>query len=117
MKKTLIAIFCIMAVMFVAASAQADTINLAYGDSRYVGLINDGIPSNPSDELTYVANLITLGAGATATTIGTETYDRIGSSLAGLPDVTGPASKDDSGNNVLTIGTNDPFYILGKYDA
>ena len=119
MKKILIAVVLVMGLVLSVTNAMATTIGLTEGDSDYVGLVNAGIPSSLSAELGYITNLITLAPGAPNTTIfgDGQTYNRIDSTLTGLPDPTGPGSKNDSGNNLFTVNTDDPFYILGKYDA
>jgi hypothetical protein len=91
---------------------------LTIGDSHYIGHVDDGIPSNPSNEATYINTLKGLAPGATATPIGTETYDRVGSTLstAGFPTATDVGSvSDNSGNNVVDV--TGYTYLLGKYDA
>lgn len=91
---------------------------LAYGDSYYLGQITDGVPSNPTDEVNYINNLITLGTGDVDSTIDSETYDRTNSTLAGPFDtaVLADAFKDESETNA--ISTVDTYqYVLAKYDA
>src|SRR5687767_3691057 len=92
---------------------------LSIGDADYVGRINDGIPSNPADEVGYINTLIDLAPGALPILIGTETYDRVGSpaGLVGLPDanLTGAVKDDTSPSNVVDVTGFE--YILGKYDA
>lgn len=117
MKKTLVAIVLVLGLALIGINAQAAIITLVQGDSNYVGLVNDGIPSSPADELVYITNLITLAAGQGDTVIGTETYNRVGSTLTGLEDPLASLGKDESGTNDWLVGTDDPFYILGKYDA
>lgn len=89
---------------------------LSYGDSYYVGSINDGIPANPTAEVDYINTLITLAAGSGDQTIGSEIYNRE-NGIAGPFDtatLTG-ADKDESENNTTTA--KDTFqYILAKYD-
>jgi len=121
MKKTLITL--IMPVLFlVFLQANVSALVLSPGDAQYLGLINDGIPSNPANEVDYINNLKTLATGGGPTAIGTETYDRIGSTLAGpFPTaVTTGSVKEEDG---VTPGFDNIFdatgfsYILGKYDA
>jgi len=117
MKKTLITL--IMPVLFlVFLQANAMALSLTAGDVYYVGLVDDGIPSNPANEVDYINNLITLAAGGGLTAIGTQTYDRIGSTLAGpFPTaVITDAVKDDS-NGVTSLNVTSISYIIGKYDA
>jgi hypothetical protein len=99
--------------MLVGSAANA----LAVGDANYVGLINDGIPSNPSNEVDYINGLILLAPGAGDTACATETCNRINSTLAGPFQLAalGGEVKDESGGN--TIDATGFQYVLGKYDA
>jgi hypothetical protein len=112
MKKLLFSLACVIGLGY-----QACAIPLTIGDAKYLGSINDGIPSNPSDEAGYINNLVTLAAGAGNTVIGTETYNRVGSTLAGpFPAATSTDSvKDESGGT--TIDATGFTYVIGKYDA
>jgi hypothetical protein len=89
---------------------------LSIGDANYVGSVNDGIPSSAENEVVWINTLIDQAAGSGDTVVGTETYNRVGSTLVGLPDavVTG-AVKDESGDN--SIDATGYHYIIGKYDA
>jgi hypothetical protein len=120
MKKFLIIL--IITVLFgMVSQANAIPISLSYGDSYYLGLIDDGIPSNPANEVVYINNLISLSAGAGPTPILTEIYDRSDSTLSGpFPTaVETGAEKEQDGE----VGFDNKFdatgfaYILGKYDA
>jgi len=108
----------VAAFLAVTTEVRAD-LTLSIGDQYYIGRINDGIPSTEADEKGYIINLLTLGAGSTATTIGTEIYDRIGSALSPsggfplVPDLTKSVGEDPS-NTFDFAGSG---YILGKYDA
>lgn len=108
--------FFILMTLLVMAT-QAYGVPLTVGDSQYLGQIVDGIPSNPAAEAGYINNLRTLAAGAGPTDIGTETYDRINSTVAGpFPEATSTGSvKDESGGD--TIDATGFQYVLGKYDA
>jgi len=99
------------------SNASALPTNLSVGDSFYVGLIEDGIPSSEALEVSYINNLITLAAGTGPVTIGTEDYDRTLSTLfAVLPDAElADAVKDESGNT--EYDANGAQYVLGKYDG
>jgi hypothetical protein len=99
------------------AAPQADAaINLTVGDAYYVGLINDGIPPNPENEVEFINILIEQLANSGPAQIGTETYTR--SSLAGPFD---PAELDDAyKDDVAPLSGTLPGkyqYVLGKYDA
>lgn len=116
MKKAIVTIACLLGLVLIGTNAQAVTIDLTYGDAYYVGTINDGIPSSEADELGYIKNLITLAAGAGDIVIGTETYNRIGSSLTSLTDPVDFLTKQDNGDDWTSSYTGS-IYILGKYAA
>ncbi len=104
----------LVGLLVTASNASA----LAIGDANYLGTVNDGIPSSPANEVGYINTLTTLAAGAGDILIGTETYNRVTSALAGpFPTaVLAGGGKLDTGNPVLALpGTFQ--YILGKYDA
>lgn len=122
MKKLLLTLALISGLAY---QAYAVPLAIAIGDAQYLGSINDGIPSNPANEATYINYLATLGAGAgnTQIPVGTgEIYNREGSTLSGpFPTaVTGGAIKEedektpDFDNIINATGFS---YILGKYDA
>jgi hypothetical protein len=118
MKKILITLMCTLGLALTAANASALTV-LSIGDAFYVGSVNDGIPSSASAEVTYINTLNNLAAGAGDQLIGTETYNREGSTLAGvLPDVSLAQGtiKDESGT-VTLINAGGFAYIVAKYDA
>ena len=120
MKKTLISIVCAMGVVLTVTNARAAIITLtAPPDARYVGYINDGVPASLADEFGYLTNLRTLAPGASAITIGTETYDRIGSTLTPLPPVSNTFAYKSPDDPLVgwTVSVTTPFYILGKYDG
>jgi hypothetical protein len=115
MKKTFVAIVCVLGLVLIATNARAITIPLAFGDGRYVGLIVDGIPSSDALELGYVGILIAQTPGTGPTVNGTETYTR--SALTPLPPVIAFLGRDIDAPLNWTVGTDDPFYILGKYGS
>jgi uncharacterized membrane protein len=105
-----------------ALGSTAGAVTLVASGANFVGSINDGIPSNPAKEIVYINNLITLGAGAGNTVIGTETYNRLGSTAAGLfpAAVQAGGGKNETASDLAdsTITLVGTFrYILGKYDA
>lgn len=127
MKKTSIVLACALALAFVPGDGAAGTITLAYGDpSTFVGVV---IPGNggQADELSFIANLITVPAGETDSTLGDgQVYDRTDSELETLIPVGGvytkiePITFDEEDEIPLYsvpvdfVGT---FYVLAKYDA
>jgi len=103
----------IAAIGLLACPIKSAAISMTISNSYYVGSINDGIP--PSGEAGYINALITLAPNTGDTVIGSEIYNRFGSTLVGLPMVTGVTVKDETGG--LTINTMGWTYVLGKYDA
>lgn len=107
-------------VAFLATACGSSAIPLTQLSSSYVGHIVDGIPSGLADEAGFINILTTLakntgpfsGAG-----YGTETYDRLGSTLDGpfAAAITTGAVKDDTGGT--SIDASGFAYVLGKYDA
>jgi hypothetical protein len=117
MKKPLI-IF--IAIIFIGIVSQANALLLDFNDTNYLGHIDDGIPSSTALEPVYINNLTTLAIGAGPVTIGTEDYDRIGSSLTGpFPEAvsTGAVKYDGADQNNNTFNATGFEYILGKYDG
>ena len=121
MKKTVIMLAFVIWLGFTVTNAGADTINLDFGDSYYVGQIIDGIPSSEADEAGYINNLIKLATGATNVQIPPSTgeiYNRLNSTLGGLlPLVTlaelTKLEVDPAADTTVTAAG----YVLGKYDA
>jgi len=116
--KTLVALAVMAGLMGLAHQAHA----LAFKDANYIGLVNDGIPSNPTDEVEYINALISLAAGQGDTTIGTEVYNREGSTIncGTLPCPTAVLA-GNSGNVNTSVGTGIDVtgftYLLAKYDG
>ena len=105
------------AVSLVVGMSSANA-GLIIGDANYVGSITPNHPSNPASEVGYVNDLITLAPGAGDTTIVTETYNRVGSTLGGLPAaVLTDAFKDETSAFTINLTGSSYQYILGKYDA
>lgn len=102
-------------VMGFATQADASLV-LAVGDAFYVGKIDNGAPADPASEVLYINTLTTLGTGAGPTTIGTEDYDRIGSTHPGpfATAVTTDTMREDTGDNTHDLGTMTFQYILAK---
>jgi len=122
MKKIFI-ILCVAVFLGMIPQAYALTIPPP-ADTFYLGNIVDGIPSSETAEAGYINNLITLAAGASETTIGTEKYNRLNSTLAGpFPTATATgAIKDEEDtnpdfDNIFNAGGMSYQYVLAKYDA
>ncbi len=107
----------ILAVSFGVISNASNANALLIGDAYYVGLVNDGAPANPTNEVDYINYLITLAIGAGPTVYDGETYDRINSTLNIVfpdADITGAVKQN---NNNTTFIANGAHYILAKYDG
>jgi PEP-CTERM motif len=106
-----------------AASAASSAAVLSFGDANYLGLVNDGIPSSLTAEVSYINALNDLAAGASAVpcpSVSSEECDRIGSTLAGpfANALLADAVKFDTTSASDTYSTTETFhYVLGKYDA
>jgi len=117
MKKFLI--FLCVAV-FLGMVPQAQALTLTFTDAYYVGRIQDGIPSNPTDEVGYINFLRTVALGGTDTD-GSETYYRSNNSFTLPIAILGGSLKIELSDPPATgenIFNSTGFqYILGKYDA
>lgn len=101
--------------MVFAANASA----LTTADTRYLGNINDGIPSNLSDEVGYINTLIAQPSPSGPTLVGTETYTRTANDCGGAcpTAVLAGSTKNDNSNTSVDLGTGGWTYLLAKYDA
>jgi hypothetical protein len=108
-----------VAVGSIAMASHAAAVDLAVGSDPYVGLINDGIPSSLSNEVTYINTLLDQGLGTGPTLVGTETYTRSLYNCGSVcPDVTLLGSFKDESPDSLTFTQDGTIqYVLGKYDA
>jgi hypothetical protein len=98
-----------------AAVSQASAVTLTVGDGRYLGLIDDGIPSDLSDTAGFINILLARPLGSGPTTVGTETYTRSNvASPAGAAELTGAVKQD---NNGTSINVTNFEYLAVKYDA
>ena len=101
------------------STAYATTLN--FGDTRDLGdIINVPEPANPVDETHYVSQLIALALGTSSSDTfdgKSHTYQR-SLSVVGAP-YPAPifSTKDESGNNVVNLGSGGFLYLLGKYDG
>jgi hypothetical protein len=94
------------------ARAQAFTFDDAYD----LGYVTPPEPADPDSEENYVNTLISFAPGSGQHTVGSYTYFRKNVSCG-----TCPAAvfnfKDESGNNVVDLGTGGFTYLLAKYDG
>ena len=98
--------------------ASADA-TLTVGDAHYLGLVNDGIPSNLANEVVYINTLLDQLAPSGPTLVGSETYTRSANDCGGpcSDAVLAGAVKQDNSNTTYDIDALGIQYILGKYDA
>jgi len=101
---------------------QASAISLTLADAgRYIGNVQPGTPTSPPDEVSYINQLISMGANAT-TTISGNTFDRANSicSSAGLS-CPWPAASITGGLTDLEAATTNLgsgyTYLYVKYSA
>ena len=93
-------------------SANALNFNAQYD----LGYVIPGEPSDIPSERGYVNNLIGLAQGSGAATIGGFAYFRKNISCGTCPAATGGA-KNDTGSNVVNLGTGGFTYLIAKYDG
>ncbi|HEX2966080.1 MAG TPA: PEP-CTERM sorting domain-containing protein [Syntrophorhabdaceae bacterium] len=93
---------------------SAGAINLAPGDSYYVGKITPDVPASLAKETEYIKYLITLSIGAFDIAYDEQIFDRTNSILANLP---GPGSgiKEDDKSDLDDAFSFAGGYILAKY--
>jgi hypothetical protein len=94
------------------SAAQALTFN----DSYDLGWVNPGEPASIADERTYVNNLIGLAQNSGAATIDGHDYFRTNANCGTCPAATG-GIKDNSGSNIVNLGTGGFTYLIAKYDG
>ena len=96
-----------------APKVQAITLDL--GSAEYLGMIRDGVPSDPTSEVSYINTLIGLAPGGT-TTSGANTFDRSDNVFGALPTAVeaGAFKQDPAGPGVVDLGSGWQ-YLLGKY--
>jgi hypothetical protein len=93
------------------SAAQALTL----GDAYDLGYVKPPEPANPTDEEGYVNTLIAQGLNS-VTTIDGHTYKRTSASCGTCPAAVFNM-KDESGLNIVDLGTGGFTYLIGKYDG
>jgi hypothetical protein len=106
-------IAALMIALLFSATASA---SLTIGDANYVGNVINGAPASPANEVSYINTLITLAAGAANSAIGGQTYNRLSSTHLGpfATAVTTDTIRDDTGNNMIDLGSMTYQYVLAK---
>ena len=111
-------VLCAIALVLGSTANAATTLN--FGDALDVGdIVNVPEPANPVDETHYISQLIALAPGMSSSDVfdnKSHTYERSTNIFGSLP---APvfATKDESGKNVVDLGTGGFLYLLGKYDG
>jgi hypothetical protein len=112
------------AVSLAGTAATANAASLTIGDAYYLGYVNDGIPSSPTNEVSYINSLLAMGAGdgpENCSLAPTETCDRTDSTLdeTSLPlaVVAGAFKNDNPDLNNLSIDVTGWSYLVAKYDG
>jgi hypothetical protein len=96
--------------------SAANALVLNFNDIRDLGYVTPGEPADIPSERGYVNNLIGLAQGSGAATIGGFAYFRKSISCGTCPAATGGA-KNDTGSNVVNLGTGGFTYLIAKYDG
>jgi hypothetical protein len=106
---TLVTVFA----LGLATVAQAD--NLTIGDSRYLGSIDPGVPSSPTDEVGYINHLIDMALGTSETFLAHD-YVRTNVSCGTCPDavLAGSVTDETAPFNPINLGSG-YTYLLAKY--
>ena len=94
----------------------ANALVLSFNDIRDLGYVIPGEPADIPSERGYVNNLIGLAQGSGAATIGGFAYFRKNISCGTCPAATGGV-KNDTGSNVVNLGTGGFTYLIAKYDG
>ena len=104
--------FGVLAGLPSTANALALTFNAQYD----LGYVIPGEPADIPSERGYVNNLIGLAQGSGAATIDGHDYFRKNASCGTCPAATG-GFKDETGSNVVDLGTGGFTYLIAKYDG
>jgi len=107
-----------LAVGVLAGLPSVARADFTFGDAFDLGSVISGEPAGDAQEVIYVNTLIAQALN-TSTVIDGHTYNRSGASCGTCPTVTvgDIAVKDESGNNVVDLGTGGFTYLLAKYDG
>ena len=111
--KTLFSAICAF-LLVLGCTANATTLN--FNDSRDLGVIVSGEPASPPNEENYINTLIAQSSPSGPTTIDGHTYTRTSASCGTCPAAVF-ATKDESGGNVVDLGSGGFTYLLAKYDG
>ena len=107
--------FLIAAITLMVTIASSNAITLNMSSDRYLGSIDDGIPSNDANELNWVNELIDLvpGTSGPSTNPAGETLDRSSNDFGLLPDAISGSKIENGGARTVSSF----LYALGKYGA
>ena len=117
MRKKLTAIGAALALTLLGASTASA---LTIGDANYVGVIIDGIPSSPTDEVNYINSLIQVAPNTLDPACNLDTDEACDRTLSNqfaantLPTTSlANAAKNETGST--TFNANGYEYVLAKY--
>jgi protein with PEP-CTERM/exosortase system signal len=115
MRRMLIPMAAALAIAFIPATSSAATV-LTTSTPEYLGSVDPGSPSSPTDELAYINTLLSLSANS-STTIGGHTYTTSSNDCAGCPPalLTGNSGNIDTSGPVLNLDVTNWTYLLAKY--
>lgn len=107
-------IFVTMIVCGLGFAGQAHAEALTFASPSYIGSVTPGTPTNPTAEVGYINQLISMATGA-ETTIGTNLFDRSGNACASCPTAVETGGLVDLVSSV-NLGTGFT-YLYVKYSA
>lgn len=100
----------------VGLGTVANAATLTIGDARYMGFIDDGVPSGAADQVNYLNYLKSLAPGSNASSLG-ESFERSNNTLCypTCPVVVVASVNDTTGANTgIPTGYT---YLYAKYDG
>jgi hypothetical protein len=114
LKKNLI-ILTLVAVCSLGLASVAKADNLVIGDSRYLGSIDPGVPSSPTDEIGYINHLIDMALNSSET-FSAHDYVRTNASCGLCTDavLAGSVTDEAAPFNPINLGSG-YLYLLAKY--
>jgi VPDSG-CTERM motif len=115
MKKSTILLSAVCALLALACSAKASTLN--FNDSRDLGQIYFGTPSGDQDRTDYTNHLIGMALNSNDTALG-QGYHRSGNPCGTCaPVAVGDIVNGPPGNATVPLGSGGFLYLFAKYDG
>jgi len=96
-----------------AAQAQAEALTL--DSARYIGSVTPGTPTSPSNEVSYINQLLSMPLNGDAT-VGSNDFDRSAFACTGCVTATITGDLADLTGNTTSLGTGFT-YLYVKYSA